>query len=165
MKTAEYWISHLDMQAHPEGGYFKEAYRSNEVFDGYRLPERFTGPRNFATSIYFLLKRGQVSHLHRIASDETWHFYSGGPIEIHSIHPDGNYESVCLGNNPEHGQVLQYTVPHGCWFGASLLEETDYALVGCTVSPGFSFEDFELAERGNLLKLFPNHAQVIEKLT
>lgn len=161
--TAEYWISTLKLQAHPEGGYFSEVYRSPEVIQQKSLPYRFSGSRSFATSIYFLLKSGECSKFHRIQSDEIWHFYKGQPISIHVISPDGEYSVLKLGSNPEKGESLQHVVPAGYWFGAEVASEDGFALVGCSVSPGFDFEDFELADE-TLAGKFPMHSEIINRL-
>ena len=161
MYTIEYWIKKLNLQKHPEGGYFNEIYRSAEEIKREHLHSRYSGVRNFSTSIYFLLTSDEFSAFHRIKSDETWHFYSGKAVTLHMIDENGNYSSVRLGSNPENGEVFQFTIPHGMWFAASVEEPDSYALVGCTVSPGFHFDDFELGKREELLKLFPQHEKLL----
>lgn len=165
MKSEEYWVEKLALQPHPEGGYFKEVYRSSEEIPATALPPRFDGKRNFATSIYFMLTAGNFSAFHRIQSDETWHFYTGQSITVYIIHAGGRLEKIALGNDPEKGQVFQHTVPAGSWFASALTAESGYGLVGCSVAPGFDFADFEMAERKNLMAEFPQHQEVIEKLT
>lgn len=125
------------------------------------------GPRSFATSIYFLLRAGEFSALHRIASDELWHFYDGDPLEVETIHPDGRHETLHLGRNADRGELFQAVVPAGCWFGAvgALPSRVGYSLVGCTVAPGFDFQDFELGRRAELIRAFPGHRTLIERLT
>ena len=146
MKTAQNWIESLGLVTHPEGGYYRETYRSTATI----------GDRAVSTAIYFLLPAGEVSALHRIKSDELWHFYGGNSLTIHSI--AGQYSTIELSaDNP------QAVVPAGNWFGATV--ETGYALVGCTVAPGFDFRDFEMAERTALLARYPQHRAVIERLT
>lgn len=162
---AQYWINAYQMQAHPEGGYFVETYRSAELLPQSALPARFSGDRNVSTGIYFLLENHHVSALHRIQADEMWHFYAGGPLNVYVIHPAGELEIIRLGNNPAQGEVFQAVVPAGCWFGSKPADETTYSLVGCTVAPGFDFTDFELAGRTDLLKQYPQHREVIEWLT
>jgi predicted cupin superfamily sugar epimerase len=163
MHTAQHWIKKLNLQKHPEGGYFSEVYRSKEEIKREHLPSRYSGARNHSTSIYFLLTSNEFSAFHRIKSDETWHFYSGQPVTIHMIDGKGNYSSVKLGSNPESGEVFQFTIPHGTWFAASVDEPDSYALVGCTVAPGFYFDDFELGKREDLVKMFPEHKGIINK--
>ncbi|HUN22377.1 MAG TPA: cupin domain-containing protein [Anaerolineales bacterium] len=168
MITAEDWIARLRLRSHPEGGYFAETYRSVEEIAGSALPERYAGQsRKFSTAIYYLLRFGQVSHFHRLHSDEIWHFYAGQPVSIHSILPNGQAQHVRLGQNPHLGHQFQAIIPAGTWFGAvsNANDVNGYSLVGCTVSPGFDFTDFELAEKNNLLKLFPQHAHLIEQFT
>ncbi|WP_138992580.1 cupin domain-containing protein [Larkinella sp. C7] len=162
---AQYWIDAYRMQAHPEGGYFAETYRSAEKIPHSALPARFSGERSFSTGIFFLLENHNLSALHRIQADEMWHFYAGGPLQVYVIHPSGELEIIRLGNNPERGEVFQAVVPAGCWFGSKPAPETAYSLVGCTVAPGFDFADFELANRAELLNDYPQCREVIELLT
>jgi predicted cupin superfamily sugar epimerase len=149
---AEYWIERLGLKPHPEGGYYAETYRAAQT-----LPNG----RPVATQIYFLLEHGNFSALHRLGSDEIWHFYLGDPLTVHLIEPAGSYRSLRLG--PDHS--FQGVVPAGCWFGATVENPGGYALVGCTVAPGFDFADFELAEREALSRLYPQHRALIERLT
>lgn len=165
MQSADYWIEKLCMEAHPEGGFFKETYKSSESFGSDGLPERFSGERAFSTGIYFLLKEGHFSAFHKIRSDEMWHFYEGYPLEICYINSDGRLSFIKLGTDFENGEVFQAVVPANCWFGSYLPENSDYALVRCTVSPGFDFEDFEMADRDELLKLYSEFSDIILKLT
>ena len=158
-------ISSLQLLPHPEGGWYRETYRADEAIPADSLPARFTGERSFATSIYFLLTSDTFSALHRIKSDEQWHFYSGTALTIHVIHPDGNYEQIRLGSNLEEGETFQAVVPHGCWFGATVDALDSYALVGCSVAPGFDFADFEMGTREDLINLFPQHEEIITRLT
>lgn len=162
--TAAAWVRALDLRPHPEGGWYRETYRAAEGVEAAHLPPRFGGRRAFSTAIYFLLERGQVSRLHRIKSDELWHLYAGGPLTIAVLHPDGSLAELGLGVDVARGHAPQVVVPAGCWFGA-WLGGAAYALVGCTVAPGFDFADFELADRATLLRAFPQHRAVIERLT
>lgn len=162
---AKYWIDKLNLKPHPEGGFFSEVYRSNELISAECLPERFVGQRNFATSIYYLLRSDEFSTLHRIKSDETWHFYVGTPLRILQIDRNGLLTAKLLGTNPKFDCEPQITIPFGCWFGAQPIEDNSYSLVGCTVSPGFDFPDFELANRAELLQVYPQHKETITKLT
>ncbi|TDB68942.1 cupin domain-containing protein [Arundinibacter roseus] len=165
-KSAAYWVEKLTMQAHPEGGYFAETYRAAELISAQALPSRFGGARSFGTAIYFLLEGHHVSALHRIQADELWHFYTGDPLEVFVIDPEtGELSIIRLGNDPEAGQVFQAVVPAGMWFGSKPMAGGSYSLVGCTVAPGFDFEDFELADRSDLLGRYPQHSALIEQLT
>lgn len=163
MPTAETWITKLNLSPHPEGGYFREIYRSAEIISK-GLPNRYSGGRNFCTSIYYLLMSGQCSSFHKIQSDETWHFYYGSPLELHIIHPNKKHELIFLGHDIENGEILQHTVPHGSWMGATPKEINSYSITGATVSPGFDFNDFELGKRNELIKLYPQHESIINKL-
>lgn len=160
----EYWITHLRMQVHVEGGAYSEVYRSPLILDKGNLPATFNGSRNCCTSIYFLLLKGQFSAFHRIKSDETWHFYTGGSLEIYELDKNGTLQIHFLGSNPEKGEDFQTTIQAGNWF-ASRVVTGEYVLAGCTVSPGFDFEDFELAEREILLNTYPDHDKLIRQLT
>jgi len=165
MLTAEYWIRKLKLQPHPEGGFFAETYRSTELISRNHLPARYRGDRAFATGIYFLVEGGQFSSLHRIQSDELWHFHTGTRLTVHAIDPQGGLHTIHLGPDAEQGEVFQAVVPAGYWFGSVVEETNGFALVGCTVAPGFDFADFELARRDDLTILFPQHRTLIEKLT
>ena len=121
--------------------------------------------RNFSTSIYFLLEGNQVSKFHKLKSDEIWHFYDGSPIHLFIISPDGKLQEKILGRNLETGALPQIVIEKGNWFGAKIQEKESFTLIGCTVSPGFDFEDFELAERQKLLNEYPRHKTLIEELT
>ncbi|WP_259015432.1 cupin domain-containing protein [Emticicia fluvialis] len=165
MKTAQYWIEKYQMQAHPEGGYFAENYRAAETIRQDALPKRFEGDRNFSTGIYFLLEGHQFSALHRIKSDEIWHFYYGSPLYVFYIDNQGLVQTIKLGNNPENGEVFQAVVPAGVWFGSKPAQADGFSLVGCTVAPGFDFADFELGAREKLVSEYPEHGEIIKMLT
>ena len=137
---AQYYIQYLQLLPHPEGGYYAETHRSEMSFS---FPG-FTGERSLATSIYFLLAKGQQSALHRIQSDEIWYHHDGGSLEIIELAPDGTETITKLGKNLSQGETIQYVVKAGTWFGARPAPGTDFCLVGCQVSPGFDFSDFEL---------------------
>ena len=158
--TAEDWIAHLQLTPHPEGGYFRRNYTAEYQLD---LPDR-NGLRPVATAIYFLLKSDQHSRLHRLQSDELWHFYSGSALTVHVLDPHGAYAAIRLGSDPMLGQCWQGVVRAGCWFGATVDTSMSFSLVGCTVAPGFDFADFELAERDALLRQYPQHAALIARL-
>jgi predicted cupin superfamily sugar epimerase len=156
--TPDFYIERLGLTAHPEGGYFKSTYASDLQTDANGKS------RKMYTSIYFLLKSGEVSHFHRLRSDELWYYHGGSSLTIHVINEDGNYEEVKLGLNLDRGEVPQYLVPKNSIFGSSVMEEGTFSLVGCMVSPGFDFEDFELFTQDQLLNLYPRHREVIKKL-
>jgi len=163
--TAEELVRRLELTRHPEGGWYRESYRSAEVIPAAALPDRFSGPRSYSTSIYFLLERGDISALHRIKSDELWHFYAGGTLAIQVITATGEHLKLELGSDLASGASFQAMVPAGCWFGAELSGVGDHSLVGCTVAPGFDFSDFEMGGRDELLRQYPGHADVIRRLT
>jgi len=165
VSAARRWIAALGLAPHPEGGFYRETYRAAGRIGKAGLPARYGGPRAYATLIYFLLRRGDVSRLHRLRSDEIWHFYAGGRLTLHLIDPRGRYRRIRLGPNPGRGERFQAVVPAGTWFGATVDAPAAYALVGCTVAPGFEFADFELGGRAGLLRRFPAHRRIIERLT
>lgn len=159
------WIARLRLGPHPEGGFYRETYRAKETIEAAHLPARFGGRRVHSTAIYFLLPGDQISALHRIKSDEVWHFYAGSVLTLSLIHPDGRLEELRLGADPDRGQSFQVIVPAGCWYGATVDASDSYALVGGTVAPGFDFADFDLADRATLLAQFPQHRETILRLT
>lgn len=156
-------IKKLNLQPHPEGGYYTEVYRSEGIIE--TDDDDFPDGRQFSTSIYYLLGSGDQSHFHRIKSDEVWHHYEGSSITIHLISKTGSYRKLHIGKDLESGQKPQHTVPAGSWFGVTVDEPESYALCGCTVSPGFDFDDFVMADRNDLLDQFPGHEEIIKKLT
>ncbi len=164
MKPATYWIDKLTLTAHPEGGFFKETYRSDESIPDTALPARFGGTRNFSTAIYFLLRSQDRSMFHKIKSDELWHFHAGSSLNIYVL-TDSGLAIHRLGPDPDEGDSLQVVIPANCWFGAKVIQPDSYTLAGCTVAPGFDFQDFEIAERDLLLKAYPDHKAIIELLT
>jgi uncharacterized protein len=164
MHESKLIIEKLKMISHPEGGFFKEIYRSKQVISNSSLPIKHSGDRNFSTSIYYLLVGEQISHFHRLKSDEIWHFYKGSPIILHCI-SEGKYFQIKIGNNFEKDEVPQYVIYAGVWFAAEVEDKTSYSLVGCTVAPGFDYSDFELGKREDLLKQFPQFKEIILKFT
>ena len=158
-------IDYLGLIPHPEGGYFKETYRSGHILKGSALPANMKGDRNCSTAIYYLLTSDSFSAFHRIKQDEIWHFYAGSPIEIHMINNDGEYNKICLGLELAKGVFPQFTVAANTWFAANIKDNNSYGLVGCTVSPGFDFKDFELGSRDELSRQFPLHKEVIQRYT
>jgi len=160
---ADFWVRTLALEPHPEGGHFRETYRADESTGD--LPERFGGPRALATAIFYLLRAGERSRLHRLRADEVWHFHDGGPLHLHLFGPAGEYRRLALGRDPSRGETLQAVVPHGSWFGAEPGEGAEFALVGCTCAPGFEYGDFELGARVDLLARFPAQRALVERLT
>ena len=159
-------IARLDLTRHPEGGWFRETYRSSENIPATALPERFNGSRALSTAIYFMLERGDFSALHQIKSDELWHHHTGSSLLIHIFTPDGNYRVEQLGADLAAGDRFQIMVPFGSWFGAELAAGgATFALVGCIVAPGFNFSDFTLADRARLCAAYPCHAPLVRRLT
>ena len=155
MKTSVYYIEKLEMIPHVEGGYFKESF----------LSESFVSEdKKLWSSIYFLLRTGEVSNFHRLKSDELWYYHAGQSLTIYMITPDGNLITKQLGLNIENGESPQVIVPKGYIFG-SAMNEDGFSLVGCMVSPAFEYKDFELFKRNDLLKLYPEHQAIINKLT
>lgn len=165
MDRAQYLIETLELTQHPEGGYFKEVYRSDERIEKTALASRYSGRRSMATSIYFLLAGSNKSHFHKVLSDETWHFYEGSSIKLHIISEQGDYQNVLVGSDLPNGDNYQFTVPAGKWFAAEVMDKSSFGLVGCTVAPGFDFDDFELATSEMLLKLCPSHKRIIEEFS
>lgn len=164
LKPPAYWIEHLKLKPHPEGGYYKETYRSAEIIESPGLPARFPGKRHFCTAIYFLLPAAERSLFHRIKSDEIWHFHTGCSLSIYVLTKSG-LTIHRVGANPEAGETLQVVIPANCWFGAKVNDEDAYSLCSCTVSPGFDFEDFEMADRLLLSHEYPEYMDEIIMFT
>ncbi len=162
---AEDYIKELNLLQHVEGGAFKEDFRSTISLKKEHLPAGFAGDRSLSTHIYFLLKNGQFSALHRIAAEEHWHFYDGDTLTVYSIDSYGNLNHIKLGRNISKGEVLHAVIPAGIWFGSRCEVKNGFSLVGCTVAPGFDFEDFELANQSELCQLYPQHSHLIKELT
>ena len=157
-------IAHYSLLPHPEGGWYKETYRSTNKIIQSALPSYFTEERVFSTAIYFLLEQGNFSASHKIKSDECWHFYAGQTLLVYVINAEGKLDIIKLGNDIENGEVFQYVVPANCWFASIPANHTKFCFVGCTVSPGFDFNDFELAKADDLIIEFPNLSDEIKKL-
>lgn len=178
------------VQQEEVSGYFRETYRAGESIPHGALPARFAGARVFSTAIYFLLTAGECSALHRIRSDEVWHYYAGSPLTVVTIDDAGTLVTRTLGSDTERGARFQTVVPAGAWFGAmvaaagapppgvagaasgrsagalaDVVAGGAFTLVGCTVAPGFDFADLELGARADLLRRYPQHRAVIECLT
>jgi predicted cupin superfamily sugar epimerase len=162
--TAEKLIAHYSLLPHPEGGWYKETYRSTNNIIQNALPSNFTEGRVFSTAIYFLLEQGNFSAFHKIKSDECWHFYSGQTLLVYVINVQGNLDIIKLGSDIDKGEVFQYVVPANCWFASIPANHAEFCFVGCTVSPGFDFNDFELAKADDLINEFPKLSEEIKKL-
>jgi predicted cupin superfamily sugar epimerase len=179
-EEAAYWIQRLNLSKHPEGGYYRETYRDDRIIeldiqkrkeqenkDGKFKSSSSTSARSISSTIYYLLDGGQISALHRLRSaDEIWHFYAGSSLTIYILE-EGSKKlgEFRLGNNIQDGDMFQLIVRRGSWFGATVNDPSSYSLVGCTVSPAFDFEDFELGQRENLVEMYPEYKLIIEKLT
>jgi len=148
-----------------EGGYYVQTYRAKEKIHPAALPAGYTGERNFCTAILYLLTPDTFSALHRLSSDEIFHFYLGQPVTMLQLHPDGSSEVIYLGHDITNGRRVQVTVPQGTWQGCCLCEGAKFALMGTTVSPGFEFADYEQADRENLLEQYPRQKELIMRLT
>ncbi|WP_299214156.1 cupin domain-containing protein [uncultured Aquimarina sp.] len=164
-KKVEQIVTMLNMTPHPEGGFYKETYRSDGVIPKAVLKDQFSGDRNYCTGIYFLLTSENFSAFHRIKQDEMWHFYGGNSLYVHVITPEGVYTRYAVGMNLDQGESPQLVVPAGCWFASSVKDAEGYSFVGCTVSPGFDFADFELAGRDVLVNQYPDHSEIITQYT
>jgi predicted cupin superfamily sugar epimerase len=164
-KKAEYWIKKLGLCSHPEGGYFREMYRSQEIIPKKSLPARYPADRVFSTAIYFLLESHQVSKFHRLRSDEMWFYHAGSSLTLYIIEREGTLRQLQVGTDLDNGDQPQVFIEHGVWFGAKVNQENSYTLVSCAVTLGFDFEDFELATQGQLLADYPQHREIIESLT
>ncbi|MCS6770583.1 MAG: cupin domain-containing protein [Kiritimatiellae bacterium] len=160
--TAQDLIGMLQLVPHPEGGWYREVYRSSELIPADALPLRYGAPRAFATSIYFLLEAGQFSAFHRLRSDELWFHLAGGDLDVHCLTPNGALETLRLGPGSLRWQAV---VQQGTWFAALAANDAAFSLAACVVAPGFDFADFELADRAQLAAQFPHHASLIERLT
>jgi uncharacterized protein len=158
------WVTKLDLLPHPEGGYFKQTFESGERTSDNELSVNFEGQRKLYTSIYFLLSSKDVSHFHRLKSDELWYYHAGSPLTVHVIHENGDYEEMKVGMNLDQGERPQILVKKNSIFGSSVMDKDTCSLVGCMVSPGFEFQDFELFTQDELLAKYPQHKEIIEKL-
>jgi hypothetical protein len=162
-QKAKYYIQKLQLNKHPEGGYYREIYRSGEIIS-IDAPKNNL-KRNFSTSIYFLLEGAQISKFHRLKSDELWHFYDGGSVKVYVIDGKGKLNEIVLGRKTEEGEIFQTVIKKNNWFAAEVMNKRSFSLIGCTVSPGFDFSDFELANREDLLECFPKYKSLILKFT
>lgn len=159
-------IKKLNLKKHPkEGGYFIETYKSQENILNKSLPSRYNDDRSFGTAIYYLLTSSTFSEIHRLKSDEIFHFYLGDPVEMINLLPDGNAERIIIGHDIFKDMHLQVIVPKMIWQGAKLVEGGNFALLGTTVSPGFEYSDYETGNRNELIKIYPDYKDIIIKLT
>ena len=158
MKDAKYWVNKLKLLHHPEGGFYKEIYRSANTF----IPAEIGEYRNYITSIYFLIEAGNVSHFHSIKQDELWFYHAGAPLSVYCINNDGSLNLIKIGPNPDKGEVLQAMVPANRIFGSK--SSGEFSLVSCVVAPGFDFTDFKLYKKSELLKQYPQHKEIIDEL-
>jgi uncharacterized protein len=163
MMNAAFWIEKLRLEAHPEGGFFRETYRSAGLIPGEVLAPDIVTPRNHSTAIYFLLRSTDRSLFHRIKSDELWHFYVGSSLTLYIL-TAGGLQTTKLGDAQNDG-AFQVVIPANSWFGALVHTPDSFVLAGCTVAPGFDFSDFEIADRSRLLAEFPQYTNLIEQLT
>lgn len=161
-KKAAHYIEKLGLEKHPEGGYYREIYRAGEIFFTETIPAKKLNKKNISTSIYYLLNQKDKSLFHRLKSDEIWHHYDGCDIKLYIITAEGRLNEVMLGKK---SRIFQYVIPAGNWFAAELSDKTSFALIGCTVSPGFDFDDFEIGKREELLKKYPDLKKVINRFT
>jgi predicted cupin superfamily sugar epimerase len=152
-------VDQLQLQPHIEGGFYRETYRSKESINNAQGQER-----HLSTLIYFLLPSGRYSKFHKIASDEIWLYQQGAPVAIHLLLEDGTHKIEVLGQDISNGQQLQVIIPAGTLFGAEVVGENTFALSACMVSPGFDFADFQLLEKDELIKMFPQHTSIINHL-
>ena len=162
--TAATLIDTFELLTHPEGGFYRENYRARLTLSADALPAAYGGSRNISTAIYFLLEAGTYSAFHKIHSDECWHFYAGGQLNIYVIDSLGNMEIIRLGDDIEAGELFQYVVPGGCWFASEPASGVDFSFVGCTVAPGFDFRDFEMAKCAELVAEYPKFENEIKRL-
>lgn len=166
MLTPDEIITALGMRALPtEGGYFVESYRSVENLTEGALPDSFGAPRSLATAIYYLLTPGTFSAMHRLRSDEVYHFYLGDPVEMLNLYPGGEARTITLGSDLLRGTHLQAVVPRDVWQGSRLVSGGKYALMGTTMAPGFDPADYEHGKREDLLRSFPEARGLITALT
>ena len=165
--TAEEVKKLLRLAPHPrEGGCFIQTYAAQETIEPSALEDRrYKGPRRTSTAIYYLLEPETFSEMHRLCSDEVFHFYAGDPVEMLQLHPDGSGETIVIGNDLSQGHRPQVLVERGVWQGSRLITGGKWALLGCTVSPGFEYEDYNSASRDALMAKWPAFTELIAALT
>ncbi|MHC4264766.1 MAG: cupin domain-containing protein [Planctomycetota bacterium] len=166
MISAEEIINFFNMKPLPqEGGYYTETYRADETLSQGFLSERYSGNRCLGTAILYLLTPNTFSALHRLKSDEIFHFYLGDPVTMLKLREDGDSEAITFGQDILSGHRVQAVVEAGTWQGTFLNEGGKFSLLGTTMAPGFEYDDFELAQRDKLLELYPSHRELVFKLT
>ena len=166
MLTAREIIRKLSLKPLPgEGGFYRETYRSEEKIPMKGLPARYSSAKSFCTAIYYLLTPDTCSALHRLCSDEIFHFYLGDPVSMLQLHPGGTSQLLTLGQDVEKDEHLQVVVSRGTWLGALLNEGGRFALMGTTMAPGFDFSDYEHGSRQELIRQYPDRKELILKLT
>jgi hypothetical protein len=164
-RGAQYWIEKLNLVEHPEGGFFAPAFRASDQIIGNGLPDRFNGDRAIVSCIYYLLEKGRFSVFHRLKSVEIWSFFEGDPLTIHILDPLGALIERRLGRDLDKGESFQIAIEAGNWFAAEQRGPGEFTLVGCTVAPGFEYEDMEIAGRAQLLAMYPQHLEIIQRMT
>jgi predicted cupin superfamily sugar epimerase len=166
MLTAQEIIEHLRLEPLTiEGGYFRETYRSVLRLSGAALPSEYGGDRNVSTAIYYLLTPDTFSAIHRVKSDEVFHFYAGDAVEMLQLWPDGTGTTLTIGNDLATGHEPQVMVPAGVFQGCRLKHGCEWALMGCTVAPGFEYSDYESGDRAELTSAYPKFTELIASLT
>lgn len=166
MTTADDIIAKLGLQPHPrEGGYFRETYRSADYFAKDQLPERYPNERSASTAIFYLLTPQTFSAIHKLNTDEIFHFYGGSPVRMLQLHPNGSGEEIVIGPDVLNGQQPQVIVPRDVWQGSFLDLGGEYCLLGCTVAPGFDYADYEDGDRETLIGTYPKFEELIRRLT
>jgi len=166
MITAEDLIKKFNMKVLPgEGGYYSETHRADHNLSESSLPESYNSDRSLSTAIYYMLTPDTKSLLHRLPTDEIFHFYLGDPVLMLQLYPDGGSKKIILGQDINKGQTVQLVVPKGVWQGSCLLEGGEFALMGTTMAPGFDFVDNEVGKKDDLKNLYPSDEDLIIKLT
>ena len=166
MLSADEIISALGLKPLPEeGGFYRETYRSVENVSLDALPDRYTTGKSFATAIYYLLIPDTCSRLHRLPTDETYHFYCGDPVLMLNLYPDGMSRLIALGTAIDNGEQVQFTVPRGVWQGSFLKRGGSFALLGTTMAPAFDSTDYQAGERNRLVQDYPDRKDMIVRLT
>lgn len=168
MLTSEQLIEHLDLKPLPvEGGYFRQTFRAEETLPAEALPARYRSAKPFSTAIYYLLTSDpeSFSALHTLPTAEVYHFYLGDPVEMLLLHPDHRSERVVLGHGLLDGQHVQFVVPPEVWQGSRLVPGGRYALLGTTMAPGFDNQDYAGGDRDDLIRRYPDRAELIRALT
>lgn len=158
-KSAAYWIDKLKLSPHPEGGYFREFFRSQINIKAQNLPEYYARDRSGGTAIYYLMDGADFSAFHRLKTDEIWFFHEGGQLNLHFLKND-SLETQSLSR-----EQLVLHVPAGEWFAAEMNDISDFALVSCVVIPGFEYDDLEIGSYEKLKAIFPQHQNLIRRLT